>query len=170
MLSNKLETLFLLSIILLLILIPSCLIKKNLSYAQALAEGGNSYSQGNYDMAEQQYQEALSLAEEKGDLNDILTTLGYLGRVYSAQNRNGKAEEAFQKRVAIAKENELDKEITAEAYVALILFYLTKSRCQEAKNYFDELKRVKASSSFSQQNQGAEEMLKEMFEYKGCLN
>ena len=146
----------------------SCSLKKDYEYAQEMKKGSEKYVSKEYEQAEQHYNEALRIAKSENNLNDILVTLGYLGRTYSADDKNEKAEEIFKERIDLATKNNLDHSTLQETKYALTLFYLTKGKCQEALKSYENLKSIKNSPQTTGEEKQAEETLEGMIKLKGC--
>src|SRR4051794_29195154 len=165
--SNKSARMTCLSIVLLCLSCISCSLESLFPYASAMKKGNTSYVQGDNQAAELYYREALRIAEEKNDLTDTIITLGYIGRVCAAQNKDQEAEKAFRSRIALADANDLQGDLLPEAYGALIIFLLNKNRCSDANDSFKELKQT-AKSRPKEETNPDEQMIMSMFEYRNC--
>lgn len=139
----------------------------NFDYAREMGKGNESKIKGDYDTAVLHYTEALKIARKEYNHYNEWETLGDLGRVYSAQNLNEKAEETFKERVSLVNINHLGSGALTESYVALTMHYLTKKKCQEAT---DSLSKMNENQNIVNDKSYKEsiDILMALSRYKGC--
>ncbi|MBX3292148.1 MAG: tetratricopeptide repeat protein [Acidobacteria bacterium] len=130
------------------VLLASC---QKGNFNRALEDATEYMLIDDHENAEMRLNDAISIARGKNDEVGESIALGYIGRLYSAQNRFEEAEKAFTKRIQLCAENlsrsiyfgGCNEQMLGSCYLDLIVLYSVHGSCEKAEEAYSKTEAVR---------------------------